>query len=659
MKRRFWICSAALFGIVAMQSAAASLPSLWRHSQEFRVTAPGLVKLSLPVETLDAARAGLEDVRLFDSSGVELPYQIERPTYSVPLAQPAASFHVSLAPSATVITVESGLTQPVDEITLESPAASFVKGVRVEGSPDSQSWTPLANGQLIFRQPNGTSQLQIRLPVAGTWKWLQLTVDDARSQPIPFTGARVRAAVERRTGEPLPVRIIQRQVSPGETRLTLSLGAANLNLSSIQLESSEPLFARQVSIVAPQIQGASVREQTFAQAVIYRVESDGHQVSARLSVPIAAQIRSRELLVIIRDLDSPPLAITGVRAERMPVYLTFYARQGGIHSLLTGNPYSAAPHYDLSTLNMSLKNLAVSPVKFAPITDNPDFRPSAHLPGTETNMATLDVSAWENRKRLKLSSAGSTQAELDLEVLAHAQPGFQDLRLMHAGRQVPYLLEFTPTNKTMEPAVKAVVDGKDPHLHRWELKLPNTHLPATRLTCVSPTPLFQRNVTLFESAADSHGHSYRHVLGQATWVQAPNHNTREFVITLDQLPLTDTVVLETNDGDNPPVEFAGFQLSYPVTRLVFNSNANDELFLYYGNPEAESPRYDLSLVADELMSAERSTAELLGEEKIRKSSYGISLPGSGGPLLWISLAVVVAALLIIIARALPAKPPSV
>jgi hypothetical protein len=58
------------------------------------VPAPGLVKLSLPVETLDAARAGLEDLRLQDDAGSEVPYLIARPAPAARISQSAKSFQV-------------------------------------------------------------------------------------------------------------------------------------------------------------------------------------------------------------------------------------------------------------------------------------------------------------------------------------------------------------------------------------------------------------------------------------------------------------------------------------------------------------------------------------------------------------------------------------
>ena len=67
------------FFAVALATGAATLPSDWQHKQPFDVSAPGLVKLSIPIETLDAARPGLEDLRVYDEAGNELPYAIEHP----------------------------------------------------------------------------------------------------------------------------------------------------------------------------------------------------------------------------------------------------------------------------------------------------------------------------------------------------------------------------------------------------------------------------------------------------------------------------------------------------------------------------------------------------------------------------------------------------
>jgi hypothetical protein len=619
--------------------------------------APGLVQLSLPIETLDAARPALEDLRLYDDAGNELPFLIERSAPANKITQSAKSFGVSLSHNTTIITLETGLAQPLDAITLETPAPSFIKAVQIEGSTDGRHWQTFAQGQPIFRQPNGASQLRLAIP-AGTWRLLRLTVDDRRSQPIPFTGARVHAAAaESVPSESLPVTIAERHENPGETRLTLNLGAANLEIANLQIETSEPLFTRQVTLAVPQVSEDSIREQTIAQGVIYRVAIEGQPASANLSVPLESQVRARELVLLIRNQDSPPLPIASVRAERRPVYLVFLARAAGVHHLLTGNSRCAAPRYDLAALGLNLKTAAVSPLKLSPLADNPNYRAPEVLPGIEAEGTALDISAWKFRKALNLARAGAQQLELDLDVLAHAQPGFADLRLVRAGKQVPYIIERTSISRALTPGVTATNDAKDNKLSRWIIQLPKSNLPGTRLSCDTRTALFQRDVTLYEELADDRGAKYRRPFAEASWMRTPERTSKEFTLTLDSPILSDTLFLETHNGDNPPIELENFRLFYSATRVLFKAKPDDAIFLYYGNPRVSSPRYDLSLVAGQLLAANKSPAALAAEEQLKKSSWAEGrTPGKGGVFFWGILAVVVVVLLIVISRLLPKSP---
>jgi hypothetical protein len=642
----------------ALSPGAAGLPAGWQHEQPFTVPASGLVKLNLPIETLDAARPELEDLRLFDDAGNEVPYLIERPGPVVKIVQNVKSFHVTLTPSNTTVVLETGLAQSLDDVTLETPADGFLKPVRVEGSTDFKHWQTLEEGQPIFRLPNGVSRLHVSFP-AGTWPWLQLTVDDQRTQPIPFTGARIRGAVtEPAPTEWMPVTVAERSENPGETRLALNLGAANLSLAAVQIETAEPLFTRRVTFAVPQISEDSIREQTIGQGAIYRIAIEGQPAAESLSAPLEGLVRSRELLLFIHNQDSPPLPITAVRVEQRPVYLVFLARQAGAYHLLTGNGQCPAPRYDLATLDMNLKSVAVAPIKLPPPANNPDYRSPEVLPGIEPTGAALDVTAWRFRKPVKIAHVGAQQLEPDLDVLAHATPDFQDLRLLQGSNQVPYILERTSISRSLAPAVTATNDAKDPKLSRWILKLPQSNLPVTRLSCATESPLFQREILLYEELTDERGEKYLHDLGRASWVQKPDRNSREFFLTLDSLPQSNTLFLETHNGDNPPIALEKFQFFYPATRILFKAGSDNELFLYYGNPQATTPNYDLSLVAGQLLSAEKAIASPGIGQQLRKSSWREhEIPNKGGVVFWGILALVVVVLLVIISRLLPKSPP--
>ena len=391
--------------LAGFSAAAANLPSDWQHEQTFNVSSAGLVKIDLPVETLDAARPALEDLRLYDDAGTEVPYVLTRPVPSPKIIRSAKSFQVSLNANNTVLVLETGLVQPLDAVTLETPAMNFIKAVRVESSNDGKNWRILAQGRPIFRQPYGAANLKISFPpVAATW--LRLTVDDQRSQPVPFTGARVHAATgETAPVETIPVTIAERDENPGETRLALSLGAANLDVASLQIEAAESLFTRQVSIAVPQISEDAIREQMIGQGAIYRVAVEGQPASENLSVTLENRVQSRELILFIQNGDSPPLSVITVRAERRPVYLVFLARRPGAFHLLTGNARCAAPRYDLAALNMNLKSVPVAAIQIPPPSDNPDFQPPEVLPGLGVTGAALDISEWKFRKPVEIGRA--------------------------------------------------------------------------------------------------------------------------------------------------------------------------------------------------------------------------------------------------------------
>ena len=99
-------------------------------------------------------------------------------------------------------------------------------------------------------------------------------------------------------------------------------------------------------------------------------------------------------------------------------------------------------------------------------------------------------------------------------------------------------------------------------------------------------------------------------------------------------------------------------LAYPVTELLFKADAGP-LDLYYGNREAAAPRYDIALIAGQILAADKETATLGPEETGSGESWaGRALKGTrSGVVFWAALGLVVVALLVVVAKLLP-KPPA-
>jgi hypothetical protein len=244
-------------------------------------------------------------------------------------------------------------------------------------------------------------------------------------------------------------------------------------------------------------------------------------------------------------------------------------------------------------------------------------------------------------------------------VLSRARHDLADIRLVSDGRQVPYVVEATSLTRPLAIAAVSVPDTKRPRLSRWRLALPQPRLPLTRITAVVSSPLFQRTVQLYEDIEDDRGYTSRRFLGEAGWSRAPGQRTGTFALNLVSTPETDTLWLETDNGDNPPVALGSVTASYAVTRLLFKAAGDTPLFLYYGSAQAAAPQYDLSLVGSQLLAADKSTAGLGPEETLKAQSLAgtVALAGRSGILFWGMLGLVVVVLLAVIARLLPKTPP--
>jgi hypothetical protein len=195
-------------------------------------------------------------------------------------------------------------------------------------------------------------------------------------------------------------------------------------------------------------------------------------------------------------------------------------------------------------------------------------------------------------------------------------------------------------------------DPQKPKLSRWVIRLSHAGMPVTHLVCSSPTPLFARTVMLYENVIDDRGNTQRRMLSEALWTQTPDQATREFELDVNGRVQGETLILEADNGDNPPIELSGFKAYYPVTRILFKAGPGEQVFLYYGNGRAAPPHYDLALVAGQFHETPMGAATLGAPEQLRKvPARGVG--GRGGPIFWGILGLVVVVLLAIIARLLP------
>ncbi len=657
-----------LLALLATVTGGAAVTSTeWQHRQSLNVAAPGLTKLTLPAATFDSAQPALTDLRLVDAQGQEVPYLLDR-DLSVRGVEPGRllsprSFRPTPNGDTTQLIFETGTTDPLDAIDLETSVPFFLKAAHVEISADGTEWQSLGSAVPVFRQ-FGAEQLRLSLNRQKA-AYVRVTLDDFRSRQVAFTGAKLLPAPTRAAPPPLiplGAQITRRDEFAGETVLTVTLDGRHVLLAGLTLDAKDPLFMRRVTVAIREVQGAVSGERIIATGTIYRVALDGAPARAQLGLPLDFTPPTRELLVHIHNGDSPPLTLDGVSAQQYPVNLLFLAPAAGTFTLLSGNPQVAAPRYDLAAFAGEMRVAGAATVVPGDVEAMPDYHPreslgTAPLPDVPLLGAPLDAKDWLYRRPIQLAHAGVQELELDLEALARSRPDYADLRLLRDGNQIPYVLEQPALARSLTLPAESTPDAKRPAVSVWRLALPQTGLPLRRLVLTSATPLFQRQFRLYEKLTGTDGRAYENTLASGAWSRTPEPGVLETrIFELPDRLRTDTLWIETDNGDNPAIVLGAVQTVYPVVRLVFKTAETDGFALAYGQPAVNAPRYDLSLVAVKLLTSSRNVAQLTagGQAGAAQSSFaGIN----GGYVFWGALALVVIVLLVVVAKLLP-KPPA-
>jgi len=120
--------------VVVAQTSLSFDPNEWRNTQALEVPAQGLVRINVPVATLDVAQPGLEDLRIIDSTGNQVPYLIERVLPDAESAIRPTEFRSTIENGATQLNLKTGTSAPIIGVTLETPATELMKAGDVEAT---------------------------------------------------------------------------------------------------------------------------------------------------------------------------------------------------------------------------------------------------------------------------------------------------------------------------------------------------------------------------------------------------------------------------------------------------------------------------------------------------------------------------------------------
>jgi hypothetical protein len=592
---------------------------------------------------------GLQDLRLRDGAGREVPYLLMPPETRTPRWMAGSILPVASTKTTSGLEADLGSRATLDRFRIHGIAAPFLKRLRLEGSGDRSHWTVLAPEATIFDLPDQRLRnVEVEFE-PGDYRYLRVTWDDRASARVIRVGE-VAARVHDVGGPPpstaVTVSFSRRSSEPGKSRYRITLPGAHLPVMAIDVEARNPNIYRAASISEPRLSGSTIDPVALGASQLRRAERDGG-IAADTSIPMSFP-EGPDLDLVIEDGNNPPLSIERVVAKFAPLpWIYFESSDGAPLAATYGNPSLQAPHYDLEASRGGARKMRVAQARWS--NDAVEQRRTAESEVAPGGGAPVERKDFRFTRPVGRLPRGLTSLLLDAEVLAHSQ-SLNDVRLMdEKGNQVPYLVEKRDAPLTLPLRVPPRA-ARDRTKSIYRLTLPYDSLPSgTELMITTKSRVFERNVALQKPADESHGREAE-LLETATWRSADPDNDPPPLKFTAPLRGSRTIELLIDEGDNAPLQIASARLQLPSSALRFISNGAS-LTLVYGNSSVAAPRYDLALLAPRLFG--QPSREIPLQSKVADESA--ASPKIERSVFWAAIVAAVLILLFTLVRLLPGR----
>ena len=631
-----WVAAALAVALGAGSARAQVAPATGAAGgrevsvREIRVERPGAVRFALAAD---------EIARLGDAGGIDVVApsgerfgaerilaRDEAPCRDVEIAgleRVAGGYRVRLRVPADAGR-HASLVFDLDRTTLAA-------GCRLEASSDGRRWEPLAEGDLYrLGEPSSLARTRLDYPPTGR-RELRLSWPAAAGYP------RIRGA---------------RVCAPVETAPLLLLSVAPRRLDA-------PHERSRFALAVP---SSAVR---FAGLVLELPAVPAAPSAWRLSLPQGgrwyelASGRWPERLARYRiDLGDVAFAVPEVRLEIFGPAVETPTAHWDLSRQVARFEAAEAGTFRIE-LPAPARTQRLARGEPAPASAGPPRLESGRWPAPQQG-APLAVADFERAWRVTTKGIPvGAPASLPLpdEVLESTRVDRGDLRLVAAGRQVPARLETAA-----EPELSEIREGLDPAPSggghsALELELGGVHgapvAPSTLTLSAGPAGRpFRRGLSLVGWTRRRGADREQRILG-VTWSCAAEPPLPCEVDLELPGPALERLRVEFQDGDSSPLSGLTVERRVRRRQLLFLAPAG-ELELVAGSPSTPPAAFDLAALDAALGLASPARAEL-GAAVARR---GAPSPGLARGLLFAAVAAVALALLLILRRLLPARPPT-
>lgn len=349
MRKNLWQNNVLLCFALFQCTLSGAQSSFEYTSSLSEVKSGGFYKIILLPSIISKCKNEFNDIRILDNKGRQVPYVLksDQPVFRQQnfIELPMLSIKKE-ADKQTHIVFENKLQKTISELLLVIKNTDADRMVSISGSDDQKQWFVISEGisltSILVNDKDRFFQ-SLSFPKS-TYKFFEIVINGKDLLPFNIVKVGVYEGLLR-NGEYVPVpdpTFVQKDSSNKSSYVSVYFNDKYL-VNKIQLEVQGPKFFRR-RLTISEDDGNNI------------LSIGGYILSSGIDNGYTLNIKTKKLLFVIENEDSPPVILKSVKAYQLNKYLLTYLEPSNEYQLQFGDSAVAAPRYDLEFFKDSLKN---------------------------------------------------------------------------------------------------------------------------------------------------------------------------------------------------------------------------------------------------------------------------------------------------------------
>ena len=342
----------ALYMVFTFMMRSVQAQSAYKYTAKLdEVKTAGFYQIELLPIIVSKLQPGLQDLRILDEKGNQVPYMLQSPWTAAEMKRskaielPIVSKQVK-ADEQTNVTVQNKLGSSINNLVVLIKNADATRTIAISGSDNLNEWYIIKENLVLDRWYADTADTYARELVfpKSNYRYFKITIQG--KQILPVNVVSVSSYIDNVIDDPVyrPVpspAISQKDSADGYSYITLRFADFYLlNKLSLQVEGSK-FFKRNLFI-----------------SYDHDTEHRNMQFSLSSNEPMVYPLsyKTNGLFLKIKNDDNPTLRLTQAEVYQLQSYLVTWLEKGGGYKLIFGNSSTDAPRYDLAFFKDSITN---------------------------------------------------------------------------------------------------------------------------------------------------------------------------------------------------------------------------------------------------------------------------------------------------------------